>query len=487
MQFIPPAGYQPTFIDLGNDVSDSDVDSLNGPNTTEVFNVPSGGIKTNIDAGFYQCVQIGDLVWYDINKNDRWETNENGINGLEVKLWRKHLGEWQPWRSQLTHLKPGSPSLDGYFSFCEAPGQYYLEVIMPPQGLVRARPDIGTNEEIDSDITNGNGVSTTNTFVVLSGQSKTDLGAGFYPMAIAGNLVWLDENLNGLQDPAEQRMENVKVEAILQATGEVIHTVYTDAEGGYQIDYLEKQNYYLRFTPPAGYAPTMPRLGQDSIDSDVDHTFGANTTRAFSMLPDVTYDNIDMGLIYGVLPVDWLDVNVRRENNVHMVYWRTAREVNVSHYEVERRLEHEPEFYVIPGKVKAHGNSTAILDYNHADKDVNAVGTYIYRVKQVDYDGQYTYSRWVKVSHSGEPLVDLYPNPARNDASVQVILPYEASLGIELYDQTSRLVKVVRKPQMQDQGDWLFTIDLQDVVPGTYNVVVTIGTEVTQRKLIRVK
>ncbi|MBL0100676.1 MAG: hypothetical protein IPP49_12080 [Saprospiraceae bacterium] len=45
-------------------------------------------------------------------------------------------------------------------------------------------PNIGDNEEIDSDLTNANGISTTDKFTVLSGQMRCDLGAGDYPQAI---------------------------------------------------------------------------------------------------------------------------------------------------------------------------------------------------------------------------------------------------------------------------------------------------------------
>ena len=145
---------------------------------------------------------IGDLVWYDINKNDVWDTNENGLNGLKVNLWRNHFGTWVIWDYTPTGHKPDTPSDDGYWKFCAPPGQYYVQVIMPPLGLVRARPNIGSIEEIDSDITNANGPTTTDMFTVLSGQSVCDLGAGFYPQALVGNLVWND--LNAKRYPRSQ-------------------------------------------------------------------------------------------------------------------------------------------------------------------------------------------------------------------------------------------------------------------------------------------
>ncbi|MBK8827771.1 MAG: hypothetical protein IPO26_13945 [Saprospiraceae bacterium] len=120
-------------------------------------------------------------------------------------------------------------------------GQYYIEVELPPLGLVRARANVGSNEEIDSDITNANGAVTSDKFTVTSGQEKCDLGAGFYPQATAGNLVWVDSNANGVQESAESRMADVIVQAISVETGEVTSQAVTDAEGTYLLDGLENK------------------------------------------------------------------------------------------------------------------------------------------------------------------------------------------------------------------------------------------------------
>lgn len=487
VQIVPPAGYQTTFADMGNDATDSDIGSFNGANTTQVFSVPSGGTRTNIDGGLYKCAQIGDVVFLDVNRNDLWNANEPGINGIQVKLYKKNNNVWDLLRTQTTARKPGQAGHEGYFAFCEAPGQYYLQVVMPPRGLVRARPDIGNNEEIDSDITNGNGLGTTQAFTVISGQVKTDFGAGFYPMGAAGNLVWRDANLNGLQEVNEERVADVKVEAVLVSTGEVAATTFTGVSGEYKLDYLEKQDYYLRFYPPAGYVATLPGMGADSLNSDVDHSFGLNTTRPFSMQPDLTINSLDMGLVFNVLPVEWLDVNVVRENSTHIVTWITARESNVSHYEVERKLDGDQSFVKVGADVSAAGNSSNPKTYSLADKDVSKPATYIYRVKQVDFDGQYAYSKLVKVSHGGVVLADIYPNPAREDVNVDITLPNEATVGIELYDDQSRLVKVLRKPELTQDGTYLWRYSLDEISSGPYTIVIKIDDTIIQKKLLRLR
>jgi uncharacterized repeat protein (TIGR01451 family) len=487
LEFIDPAGFEQTFFNRGSDVTDSDVDRSNGPRTTATTYLAPGERDMTWDAGYYKCIPIGDLVWYDINKNDIWNTNENGINGLKVNLWRNHFGTWLIWDFKYTGHKPGTPSDDGYWKFCAPPGEYYVEVIMPPLGLVRARANVGTNEENDSDITNANGPTTTDKFTVLSGQEKCDLGAGFYPMAQAGNLVWRDANVNGIQESNEPKVEGVKVEAIEKATGKVAATTVTDSDGTYNINYLEQQAYYLRFSPPAGYGATLPRRASDDMDSDVDHSNGSNTTRTIEFTSGKINENIDMGIAFGVLPVDWLDVNARRVNNVHEITWSTAKEVNASHYEVERRMESDAEFKLIPGKVPAKGNTTDVSNYSLNDQDVEKPGVYVYRVKQTDFDGQYTYSKMVSVNHSGTLSVSLYPNPAKEETNINVMVGQDSKVEIELFDSASKLIASIKPSDAQKAGETMYNLKLNDVPAGVYNVVITINGQAIQKKLIRLE
>ena len=194
-----------------------------------------------------------------------------------------------------------------------------------------------------------------------------------------------------------------------------------------------------------------------------------------------------MGLAFGPLPVSWLDVSAVRENNTHIVSWSTAKEVNAAYYLVERRMENETEFKVIPGKVPANGNSNTISKYNLVDLDVDKFGIYIYKVKQVDLDGQFTYSKLVKVSNIGETIIDMYPNPAKSETTIEVVLPVDGEVRIELFDAASKLVKVIRKVSTQQSGNTLYNVNLVDVAAGVYNVIITIDGIATQKKLIRIE
>lgn len=484
VQFAKPAQYEFIFADAGDDNLDSDVNGAKGVGTTSVFELMGGENNLSIDAGFYQCAVIGDRVWYDTNKNDMYDSQENGINGLRVYLWRFHLGVWRIWASTFTSTRPGSPSDDGYFSFCVAPGQYYVEVVMPPLGLVQVIAKRGS-ASTDSDLTNTFGQGTTASFMLNSGQSKLDIGAGFYPMAVAGNLVWLDINQNGAQESSEPKISGVKVQ-IYDATSHImVKEAVTNVNGEYNIDYLQKQDVYLKFNIPSQYSATIPRATSQDLDSDVDHSYGPNTTRKISLLPGDNNNSIDLGVMFGVLPVDWVYVNAIRTNGKHVIKWGTAREVNLSHYELERKIGVKGDFVSFGLKIMPNKSGTSVHDYEGIDDDADLPGTYYYRVKQVDFDGKFTYSDVVYVTFIDESAVVLYPSPSVNEANLDINLGSASKVSIKLFDAASKLITVI-SDRVMEEGSHNIRIDLTGITAGVYNILLDINGERVTKKLIKV-
>ncbi len=492
VQFITPDGMELTFANTGvNDGLDSDVDGSNGPGTTSITHLDAGENDLDWDAGYYFCVPIGDLVWYDNDEDDVWDDVENGINGLDVNLWKNHFGTWVIWDTAETGHKPGTPSDDGYFKFCAPPGQYYIEVLMPPYGLVPAQPNRGNNEERDSDIDNSYGFGTSDDFVVFSGQEKCDLGAGYYPMAQIGDRVWRDDNENGMQDPSEPAMSGVTVQAY-NVLGEMVAETTTATDGTYNIDYLQQEDYYLRFTPPAGsnLGITYPNMGDDMMDSDVDHSNGPNTTPFYSMSPGMEVPHVDAGLTYAtVVPVEWLSFTGEHRGNHNQLDWSTATEFNSSHFEVLRRHESETDFRLI-GKVVSEGTTTEITNYEMQDYDVAQSGIYYYRLKQVDYDGGYDYSETIAIRVAGDAsanTVSIYPNPAIDDVNVDMSISQLSEVKISIWDANGKVVRDNVFMAQLEAGEHTRTIDISGLSAGVYQLKLKIGRETINQKLIVLK
>ncbi len=490
IMFSAPDGMELTFLDIGDDEgvdSDADPDMLM---TSETYLEP-GESDLSWDAGFYFCAPIGDLVWYDIDEDDVWDSTENGINGLKVNLWKHHFGEWQVWETTYTGHKPGTPSDDGWYKFCAPPGEYYVEIILPPYGLVPAVKDAmgyieltsGNEQDGDSDL---NSEGKTDVFTVLSGEEVCNIGGGYYPQAEVGNLVWHDVNENGVQDTGEPRMADVTVKAY-NASGEMIKEVVTDSNGEYHIDYLQKQSYYLKFEAPSGYGFTTPNAGNENMDSDVDGSNGPNTTKLYSFMPGDSKMNVDAGVAFGVLPVKWLGVRAERVGEVNEVLWRTGSEVNVDRYEVYGKMEGSVTYRKL-GEVKSKGNNqSGEFSYSMQDDESRRTGIYYYYVKSVDYDGRESKSKEVELRVRGDRYVRMYPNPAIDKVNIELSIGEDVSYSVSIYTEEGKLVKKLESDVYLESGDYEERYDLSGLTSGVYTVKITLDDEVINKKLIIVE
>jgi len=466
VEFSSPGVYDFTSADVGIDTLDSDVNFVNGTGTTSFVSVVAGAETMHVDAGYVLCAIIGDLVWYDANMNDIQDPGENGINNVLVKLYRNVSGVWLFWDETYTGLKPGTPSDDGWFKFCAPPGDYYLEIGTPLAGLVLAQVDVGTNEEIDNDFANFNGPATTDVFE-LTPAGKCDLAAGYYPQATAGDRVWLDANGNGMQDANEPKIDNVLIEAI-DMDGNVVQSDVSDSDGDYIIASLQKQDYYFKITPPIGFAFTSSNNGDDAMDSDVTGANGPGTTDTYSTYPGDNLENIDVGLISGViLPVHYKYFIAEQKDKSNILNWLTTTEVNNSHFEIERKIENST--FEKLGVIHAVEDPSFENHYQYIDRHFTKTGHYYYRLRQVDKDGDFSYSDIVQlnVKSVSNSVLSIFPNPT-SSSTVKLFTPFSSDkLEIRVFSMDGN--ELVHKV-LDRNSDKLFDLNVQDLVPGVYLV-----------------
>jgi hypothetical protein len=89
--------------------------------------------------------------------------------------------------------------------------------------------------------------------------------------------------------------------------------------------------------------------------------------------------------------------------------WATASEVNNDYFELQRSLNGRS--FTKIAQIDGKGTSNFKSTY-HFDDNPPQSGLLYYRLKQVDYDGEFSFSDIVSVFISEIELIDLYPNPA---------------------------------------------------------------------------
>lgn len=100
-----------------------------------------------------------------------------------------------------------------------------------------------------------------------------------------------------------------------------------------------------------------------------------------------------------ILPITLLNFNGRKQNNgTNLLEWATSSEINNEFFSIERS-KNAKQFYSI-GEVNGTGNSNNIIHYNFIDEHPSS-GTNYYRLKQTDFNGEFSYSKTIAISNKG--------------------------------------------------------------------------------------
>lgn len=131
------------------------------------------------------------------------------------------------------------------------------------------------------------------------------------------------------------------------------------------------------------------------------------------------------------LPVEFVSLSSDLIDQQVKINWTTATEINNDRFVIERSLT-GLDFQEI-GYVKAIGNSSQLRDYYFIDRDPPLNKSILYRIKQVDNDGLYTYSNAIStevVTVTNTTLIDHFPNPVRVGGCM--FLDYVTATDIDL-------------------------------------------------------
>ncbi|WP_291985854.1 SdrD B-like domain-containing protein [Candidatus Accumulibacter sp. ACC007] len=244
---------------------------------------------------------LGDYVWLDKNADGIQDTDEEGIDGITVKLWRDlnnndHFDSDEVLQTTVTGDNPHTTGTveKGYYQFSGLiPGLDYQVLFgntttSASYSFSPRYASAGT-PETDSNANPANGES--GIIQLPAGLFNRTIDAGLYESASLGDTVFVDNNGNGVFDTGDVAKSEVVVNlyycdttqpgnkgaAVLDGNNQPLSDT-TDAGGQYLFEGLKPGQYVVEFVLPTGYSFTTPsQVAADVTNNDSDAGTGGLT------------------------------------------------------------------------------------------------------------------------------------------------------------------------------------------------------------------
>ena len=267
---------------------------------------------------------------------------------------------------------------------------------------------------------------------ILTGYTDS-FGAGLYDMLLiktdtSGNAQWTKtfggtgrDYGNSVQQTSDGGFIVLGYTLSFGAGGDDVYLVKTDANGN-----EEWSKTFGGSASDVGFFISQTNDGSFIITG---HTlsFGAG-------VHDVWLLKID-----NVIPVELISFTVELYGNDVKLLWLTSTETNNQGFEIEKLKDSDIERlndWETIGFVPGFGTTTQVNNYFFYDGSLQP-GKYQYRLKQIDFDGTFNYSKTIEVlvgTPIGLYLEQNYPNPFNPSTKISWQLPVGSEVTIKVYD-----------------------------------------------------
>lgn len=175
------------------------------------------------------------------------------------------------------------------------------------------------------------------------------------------------------------------------------------------------------------------------------------------------------------------------KNNVTLT-WKTEMEVNNAGFDLERKSANSSQWTKI-AFITGNGTTNEQKTYSYEDKKVQA-GTYNYRLKQTDFNGNYEYfplGEDVVITKPKEFTIGQnYPNPSNPKSKIDFELPEKGLVNISVYNLLGKLVSELVNEE-KDPGIYSVEFDGSGIASGTYLYRIVSGSFTQVKKMIILK
>jgi len=189
---------------------------------------------------------------------------------------------------------------------------------------------------------------------------------------------------------------------------------------------------------------------------------------------------------FSIIPVELTSFVGSNVNGSVVLNWKTATETNNSGFEIQRSQD-RINFSKI-AFVGGNGTTTEPQSYSYADNSVTS-GKYFYRLKQIDFNGEFSYSQIVEVDVASpiEFVLDQnYPNPFNPSTIISFSVPQSSFVTLKVYDVLGNEVSTLVN-ETKEAGKYNISFDASGLSNGVYFYTIKANNFNSTKKMILIK
>gem|GEM_PF-2304680 len=186
-----------------------------------------------------------------------------------------------------------------------------------------------------------------------------------------------------------------------------------------------------------------------------------------------------------LLPIELLNFSAELKNNLALLKWSTLSEINNDFFEIQKSTDLNL-WYPI-GIVNGAGNSSTVTDYSFMDIDPIESKTY-YKLKQVDFDGNYSYTYIVNVTPDffilSPELLSVYIEKS-DKIVVSLKFAFEQKYSLSIIDING--INAYNATGIAESDNEIFEIPASSLANGIYFIKVVLNNSILTNKIIIVR
>jgi len=230
---------------------------------------------------------------------------------------------------------------------------------------------------------------------------------------------------------------------------------------------------------------TEPTWPKDVIGIASQYASSGSVSNGYQLLPRYAATDFQPAT---TVPVELVSFTAGNFGNTVVLNWNTASETNNKGFEVQKSTDNKT--FTTVAFINGKGTTTNANNYSYTEKKVDN-GKYYFRLKQVDYDGSYSFSKTAEVEVAVRPndfaLSQNYPNPFNPTTSISFSVEKNEVATLKVFNTLGQVVSTLFNGQAEAGKTYNVSFDASKLSSGIYFYNLTQGKNSITKKMTLMK